>query len=559
MSRSTLSPDTSTPGDASTVSRRNLLRLAFAGAGIAASGPALARTGLLDGADGVVAQGSLPGVVSKEAPFDGPRVPRFVRDLVIPPVLQPTSTAPATATSPAVHTYDLEHRVARQQILPENFPATEIWGYNGIFPGPTIRQQRNGARVVVRNKNSLPAGNPFSMHLHGSPSQPIFDGHPDDLTPVGQSKTYKFPNSQEARTLWYHDHAMHQTAQHVYKGLAGFFLQEPAPADVAEYGLDALPSGKYDVPLMIGDMQFRADGSVAYDDGGHDSLWGNVNVVNGRAWPKLDVDRTRYRFRMLVASVSRSYNFALSNNAPITVIGTDAGLLPEPVPVSSYRHGMAERYDVVIDFSSYAPGTKITLMNISAEGAPMRQVLQFVVGGTAVASKPVPARLNDVVFPSEADVVQTRHFKFDRTNGQWAINGMTWNGSVAATPKIGTTEKWVLETNSGGWFHPVHIHLVDFQVLRRNDSTGMVFPYEKGWKDVAYVGANETVEVLMTFHEPEAIDPSQPTLGAFVMHCHNLVHEDHDMMNQFEIQDGAGAQQAAAEVPSMMVQWRLEA
>ena len=153
---------------------------------------------------------------------------------------------------------------------------------------------------------------------------------------------------------------------------------------------------------MIGDMQFRSNGTVAYDDEGHDSLWGNVNVVNGRAWPKLNVDRTKYRFRMLVASVSRSYNFALSNSAPITIIGTDAGLLPAPVPVSQLpaRHGRALRRRHRLQ--QYAPGTKITLLNTAADGDAMRQVLQFVVGSTAVASKPIPDRLNDVVFPSES-------------------------------------------------------------------------------------------------------------------------------------------------------------
>jgi FtsP/CotA-like multicopper oxidase with cupredoxin domain len=552
------------------VSRRSLIRLALAGAGIAASGPALARTGLLDGADGAVRADSIPGVVSADAPFPGPTVPKFERDLVIPPTLAPTTSTQATKTARATRTYDLEHRVSTQQILPAPFPATEVWAYNGIVPGPTIRQQRGGPLTFVRNKNSLPAGHPYSMHLHGSPSQPFFDGHPDDLTPVGATKTYKYPNSQEARTLWYHDHAIHQTAEHVYKGLAGFFIHDPSAADVTKYGLDALPSGKYDVPLMVGDMQFRTDGTVAYDDKGHDSLWGNVNVVNGRAWPKMHVDRTRYRFRMLVGSVSRSYNFALSNGAPITMIGTDAGLLPAPVQVSSFRHGMAERYDVVIDFSRFTVGTKITLLNTAADG-DMRQVMQFVVDGPEVASRPVPARLNDVMFPQESAVVQTRHFKFDRSNSLWTINGIPWDGVVAAKPKVGTTEKWVLETNSGGWFHPVHIHLVDFQILRRNG--GPVFPYEQGWKDVAYVGANETVEVLMTFHEPEVIDPAHPTLGKFVMHCHNLVHEDHDMMNQFEIQPGAAPTNTTggtggtggtvkgrpAMAPMMMVQWELEA
>ena len=544
------------------VSRRSLIRLALAGAGIAATGPVLARTGLLPGGDGTVRQDIIPGVVSGMAPFAGPVFTRFERDVIIPATLAPTSSTIATSTARATRTYDLEHRVTTQQILPAPFPATEIWSYNGTVPGPTIRQQRNGPLTIVRNKNSLPAGHPYSMHLHGSPSQPIFDGHPDDLTPVGSTKTYKYPNSQEGRTLWYHDHAIHQTAEHVYKGLAGFFIQDPSAADVAAYGLDALPKGKYDVPLMVGDMQFTADGTVAYDDKGHDSLWGNVNVVNGRAWPKMNVDRTKYRFRMLVASVSRSFNFALSNGAPITIIGTDAGLLPAPVAVSSYRHGMAERYDVIIDFSRFAVGTKITLLNTATDDT-MREVMQFVVTGPAVASKPIPSRLNAVVFPKEADVTTTRNFKFNRTNGLWSINGIPWDGAVAATPKVGTTEKWILETSSGGWFHPVHIHLVDFQILRRNG--GPVFPYEQGWKDVAYVGANETLELLMTFHEPEAIDATQPTLGKFVMHCHNLVHEDHDMMNQFEIQPGAPAATTAQPViraamaPAMMVQWDLQA
>ena len=539
------------------VSRRQMLRLALAGAGIVATGPVLARTGLLSGDPAVVRQDVIPGVISKPAPFAGPSVPKFERDLVLPAVLAPTTTR-TNPDGKQVKVYDLEHKVSTAQILPVPFPATEIWGYNGTLPGPTIKQQRYGALTEVRNKNSLPAGHPYSMHLHGSPSQPFFDGHPDDLTQVGATKTYKYPNSQEARTLWYHDHAIHQTAEHVYKGLAGFFIQQPAAAEIDRYSLNNLPSGEYDVPLMVGDLQFDERGNIAYDDKGHDSLWGNVNVVNGKAFPYMDVDRTSYRFRMLVASVSRSYNFALSNGQAITVIGSDAGLLPSPVPVKSYRHGMAERYDVVIDFSKLAVGTKVTLLNTTTDG-DMRQVMQFVVGSKAVTSKPLPAKLNDVVFPAESAVAVTREFKFDRTNGLWAINGLTWDGSIAATPKVGTTEKWILRTNGGGWFHPVHIHLVDFQILRRNGQPAL--PYEKGWKDVVYVGRGESVELLMTFHEPEKIDPTKPTLGKFVMHCHNLVHEDHDMMNQFEIHGGHGDAVAAraSMPPAMMVQWSLEA
>lgn len=137
----------------SSVSRRGLLRLALAGAGIAATGPVLARTGLLDGPDGVVRSDVIPGVISNDAPFAGPSVPKFERDLLIPPTLAPTSSTKATRTARATRTYDLEHRVATQQILPPPFPATEVWAYNGIVPGPTIRQTRNGPLTVVRNLN----------------------------------------------------------------------------------------------------------------------------------------------------------------------------------------------------------------------------------------------------------------------------------------------------------------------------------------------------------------------------------------------------------------------
>ena len=540
--------------------RRSLLRLALAGAGVAATGPVLARTGLI-GSDGVSEQGTVNGVINHDSPMDGPNVPKFTRDLVIPPVLKPTSSSETTDY------YDLRHEVTTQQILPAPFPKTQIYSYNGIVPGPTIVQYRNGKKTQVKNYNGLPAGHPYSMHLHGSPSQPIYDGHPDDLTQPGESKTYKYPNSEESRTLWYHDHAMHQTADHVYKGLAGFFLQYPSAEDIAKYGLDKLPKGKYDVPLLVADMQFDTRGNVKYDDKGDDSLWGNVNVVNGIAYPNLKVDRTRYRFRILVASVSRGFNFKLSNSQVMQIIATDAGLLPAPVSVTSYRHGMAERYEVVIDFTNLAVGTKVTLNNTAGDG-PMRQVMQFEVTGPIVPSSPVPDKLNDVVFPKESDVVATREFRFDRSNGMWTINGLPWNGKVAAAPKIGDTEKWILQNNSGGWFHPIHIHLVDFQILRRNGAGAL--PYEKGWKDVAYIGPNERVEVLMTFHEADRVDPEQPTTGKYVMHCHNLVHEDHDMMNQFETQPKAGATTVAAaashggmkmdaNAPSMMVQWDLQA
>jgi spore coat protein A len=591
-----------TSGEGSSLSRRNLLRLGVAGAGATAAGPVIARSGLLSGTAGAVQQGTVGGVISGTAPMAGPKVPLFVREMPILQVERPAETRTETVLgrSATVKYYDVVQKKGKAPLLPAPFPQTEIWGYNGQYPGPTFRQTQGGAYTVVRNTNELPQST--STHLHSSPSQPAHDGHPDDQTwAVGAAAparsafdggqvyqpthTYRYPNAEETRTLWYHDHGMHHTATNVYKGLVGFFIQDPDAATRAKFDLDKLPSGKYDVPMIVADMQFNADGTVAYDDKGHDSLWGNVILVNGYAWPKMTVDRTRYRLRILVADLSRGYNFQVSTGsmgspAPsVTCIATEAGLLSDPVKVSSWRQGMAERYEFVIDFSKAKEGEKFTLQNRAADG-DMGQVLQFVAAGPVVASDPVPAHLNDYVFGAEereaVNNANPRRFVFERTNGEWVINGLPWDGRVAAAPRVGTVEKWILQNKSGGWFHPVHIHLVDFHIVRRNG--GAPFAYEKGWKDVVYVGPNETVELVMRFKAADQIDPAKPVTGKYVMHCHNLIHEDNDMMTQFDTSDGATdtgglrVQNAALHTShgghttrradkghSMMVQWDLRA
>jgi FtsP/CotA-like multicopper oxidase with cupredoxin domain len=497
-----------------------------------------------------------------------------------------------------VHYYDVVQKKGYAQLLPEPFPETEIWGYNGIYPGPTFRQTQHGAYTVVRQKNTLPMST--STHLHSSPSQPAHDGHPDDMTwsddvPCPEKSefdgrgvyqpehVYRYPNGQETRTLWYHDHGMHHTATNVYKGMMGFFIQDPDEASAKKFDLHKLPSGDHDVPLVVADMQFDQKGNVAFDDKAHDSLWGNVILVNGQAWPKMTVDCTRYRFRVLVADLSRGYNFQLSAGdlgtpAPkVTCIATEAGLLTKPVQVTSWRQGMAERYEFVFDFTNAKKGEKFTLKNLAADG-DMGQVLQFVANGTVVRSDEVPPALNDYEFGAEEKEVinakTPRRFVFERTNGEWVINGLPWNGRVAAAPKVNTTEIWVLENKSGGWFHPVHIHLVDFHIVRRNGRPP--FEYEKGWKDVVYVGPNEKVELVMRFKSADEIDPSRPITGKYVMHCHNLIHEDNDMMTQFETQPNPGKSSGAVSAQnasmrghsmhgssmngrSMMVQWTLRA
>jgi FtsP/CotA-like multicopper oxidase with cupredoxin domain len=435
--------------------------------------------------------------------------------------------------------YEISQRAARAEILPGY--QTEIWAYNGIPGGPTIKARR-GRPAVVQQINNLPATHPTlgyesttSTHLHGSASLPQYDGYASDVTAPGQWKNYKYPNIQEARTLWYHDHGVMHTGENAYMGLAAMYIM----TDTLEQSLP-IPHGDYDVPLIVRDAMFDSSGNFIYDDEGHSGLFGDVILVNGRPWPVMKVQRRKYRFRILNASISRGYTFALSTGDPFTVIGTDGGLMKFPQKTTRLRHGMAERYEVVIDFAKYAPGQRVVLQNLGVKNArdydTTGKVMAFDVVDGAVdeSNNAIPDLLNPN--PPAMDLVptknmKTRRFEFIRTNGMWTINGKTWQDVkdsgyeyVWANPGLGDTEIWEFVNTSGGWFHPVHVHLVDFKILDRNGKPPAT--YELGPKDVVYVGENETVRMIANFG---------PHQGKYMIHCHNLVHEDHDMMAQFRV------------------------
>ena len=464
----------------------------------------------------------------------------FQVQLGVPPVLQPVRRNATTDY------YMLTMRYAQQNILP-GFPSTGIFGYNGITPGPTIKATRNRP-VVVRHINQLPARHPLlgyqdttSVHLHGNASQPQFDGWAEDLTPPGFYKDYIWPNEQEARTLWYHDHAVMHTSENVYMGLAAFYISNDPNVKLP------LPKGKYDVPLMISDKIFAQDGSLIYDESGvdfdaeHDSLFGDVILVNGKPWPTMKVERRKYLFRFLNASPSRSYELRLSSREPFTVVATDGGLMPAPQQVETFRLGMAERYGVVIDFEKYEIGDKVVLQNLGLDrNNPVfnstRQIMRFDVTRNAATlnNNKVPAVLNTSTDPfnpmrlTEADAVRTRDWLFARDGGDWTINGQRWDANrTDANPALGDVEIWRFINRSGGWFHPIHPHLIDFKVLDRDGDPP--FAYERGPKDVVYAGEEETIRVIARFG---------PRIGKYMMHCHNLVHEDTDMMTNFEVGSG---------------------
>jgi FtsP/CotA-like multicopper oxidase with cupredoxin domain len=376
------------------------------------------------------------------------------------------------------------------------------------------------------------------VHLHGSASLPQFDGYASDITFPGEYKDYHYPNFQPARTLWYHDHGVHHTAENVMMGQAGqYHLSDPREDALR------LPRGEFDVPLIISDRMFTKTGEFLFDTNDHSGMYGDVILVNGAPWPAMKVKRRKYRFRVLNGSVSRAYEYALSTGDPFTVIGTDGGLMPHPQTVTRMRHIMAERYEIVIDFAKYKPGTRVVLQNRNPPNnvayPDVDKIMAFDV--TDEPFDPANNEIPDVLFPDNPvmtlqprESVATRHLRLQRQDGLWTVNGTTWDKIVEsgftfteANPRRGTAEIWELENRSGGWQHPLHIHLIDFKILDRNGRPP--FPWELGPKDVAYLGENETVRVLARFDG----------LGRYMVHCHNLVHEDHDMMTQFEVVDPA--------------------
>ncbi|MEV7802177.1 multicopper oxidase domain-containing protein [Microbispora sp. NPDC088329] len=454
----------------------------------------------------------------------------------------PSRLAPVRTDSTTDH-YEITQRVAELRILP-GLP-TPAWTYGGTFPGPTI-VSRSGRRTVVRHRNDLPQ--PVVVHLHGGHTPAGSDGYPVDLIlptsgamPADHAmpgmpgdvatgeRAYAYPMNQRAATLWYYDHRMGHTGLNVWRGLAGFHL-------VADDESDALllPRGHRDIPLMIVDRSFAADGSFRYPvtatggvaDAYMNGVLGDVILVNGAPWPVAQTDPARYRLRLLNASNARRYRLELdpqpAGGSALVQIGSDGGLLARPVGHDALELAPGERFDVVVDFSRYRQGTKVRLVNRLGSGSTA-EVMRFdVTGRDRGDDSAIPDRLGAGVAPlAPQHAVATRTFVFrQRRGGAWAINDLAYRpGRALATPRLGTVEIWRFVTD---FHHPVHLHLDHFQVLSRNG--GAPGPYDAGWKDTVDVRPSDAVEILTRFTDYQ---------GAFLLHCHNLEHEDMAMMADF--------------------------
>ena len=485
----------------------------------------------------------------------------FVDPLPIPPVARPVSGSAGDEAEYEIAAVEFE------QTLHSDLPPVRVWGWDDgasgpVYPGPTIEARRDrpvhvtwkndirGPDGVPRTRHYLPVDECVGatdeartvVHLHGGHVAAASDGYPEDAYGPGEELTYEYPNWQPAATLWYHDHALGITRLNVYLGLAGLYVLR----DDQEQAL-GLPAGAHEIPLVIQDRSFNPDGTLQYPAMWMEHFFGNTTLVNGRVWPYLAVDRGKYRFRVLNGSNARFYRLALSDESAFDVIATDTGLLAAPVPLTSLLLGPGERAEIVIDFAGYDPGTRVRLINTAPApfpGSPgvgaVPNVMQFRVGDAAGHTDPLPDALVEVGALDPAGAAAERDFELARVTddcggARWLINGKEWE-EVSEQPRLGTVEVWRF-INRSGFAHPMHMHLVSFRVLDRQEFAVLddeiqplgdpvpPAPEEDGWKDTVLVAPDQMVRVIARFDD---------FVGRFPYHCHMLEHEDHMMMRQFE-------------------------
>ena len=436
---------------------------------------------------------------------------------------------------------------------------TRMWGFGSTFPGPTF-DLRTGQDILVEWANELPSKHFLPIdhtlhgaeadkpevravaHLHGAKVPPESDGYPEDWIVPGKSAIYHYPNEQDATMLWYHDHAMGINRLNIFAGLAGLYILRDKAEEASH-----LPSGKYEIPLVICDRMFDKDGQLYYPvSDKQESPWipeffGNANLVNGKLFPYLEVESRQYRFRVLNAANGRFFRLSLSNKQTFHQIGTDQGLLAAPVPVQKIMIAPGERLDLIIDFKEGA-GSKIILMD---NFVPL---MQFRVSAAGVKDESVlPMSLRNIEKLQESAAVKTRMLSLDEVDDpvqnpvKMLLNGKNWHDSVTENPTLNSTEIWNL-LNPTDDSHPIHLHLVRFQILdrRKFETFGYLTrqqlrftgppvppdPTEAGWKDTVRAEPGMVTRIIARF---------EGYAGRYVWHCHILEHEDNEMMRPFDV------------------------
>ena len=526
-----------------------------------------------------------------------------------------------------------------QQVLPSSFKAgpyagkTLVWGYNGSYPGPTVVAKRNVPTAVtwvnsLSNPKLLPylpidqtlhwadplnchqgttcATQPYTgpvptvPHLHGGEVPSAFDGHPNGwFTPGNAIKgpafvttAYRYPNGQDAATLWYHDHTLGITRLNVYAGLAGFYLLRDAANEPAN-----LPSGTFEREIVFQDRMFDTNGQLLYPANGStyggrtrsshpfwvEHFLGDVAVVNGKAWPYLNVEPRRYRLRLLNGSTSRIYTLQLqtasgSAGPSFWEIGTDGGLLASPVQSSSITMAPGERADVIVDFTgkqglsfivkngdnhswggSGSSGSLTELMKINVS-LPLSGADTSLVPTAMTNLRPTNplVRLGTTVTSSTPTRQMT--LEKDRNGDGFLLNGKPWTDAVSEMPRVGATEVWQIDNHTGDT-HPIHLHLIQFQISNGGSgyNSSSTDASLDGWKDTIRVEGWGSTSIIARW-APQAtpagaVQPGQnlfpfdptstpgvtdsfgfPGGSGYVWHCHIIEHEDNEMMRPYLVQ-----------------------
>lgn len=423
----------------------------------------------------------------------------------------------------------------------------EAWS-PGVGPvGPTIRA-RTGDLAQIRFENQLPESS--ILHWHGLRVPESADGHPRLAVDSGAEYRYEFPIVDRAGTYWYHAHPHHRTGIQAYRGMAGMLLIGDADEDRLE-----LPTGAHEIPLLIQDRRLLANGTFIYEPVMHEQMegyFGDTPFANGIRLPEHLVATTTYRLRVVNGTTSRILRLGLSNGQDMLLIGSDGGLLPAPVALTSLDLGTGERADLLVDFSRIAVGTRLALLSLAFEsparmggmgmgrgmggmgrmgagGVPQGgelRLVEFVVDRAVVPAPWRPRALPTIRRLDPARAARTRTFQFESAMMQHAINGRTFDMErIDETVRFGDTEVWTF-VNDSPFPHPVHMHEVQFQVIERTGGRARIMPWELGWKDTVLVFPGERVSVIAAFDRYR---------GRFLMHCHNMVHEDMGMMMNFAI------------------------
>ncbi|WP_336082264.1 multicopper oxidase family protein [Nocardia sp. SSK8] len=401
---------------------------------------------------------------------------------------------------------------------------TPTWGYSGDVLGPTLRARR-GDRVAVTVTNALPEAT--SVHWHGMHVPARCDGGPHQMIAPGATWVPEWTIEQPAATLWYHPHPHGVTEKQVQRGLSGFFLLDDEDADALglpqEYGVD-------DIPLVVQDRRFTADGALDESDPTDVGLLGDTVITNGIAGAHLDVTTERVRLRVLNGSSGRLYRFALADGRAFDLVGTDGGLLPEPVRLTDIRLSPGERAEIVV---AMTPGENVTVRSLPiTERAGIDRAREFgfddifdvLVLRAAETLRPSPALPTTLVplLPLVApDTAPTRSFDL-----RWfMINNRRMDmNRIDMTIPLGSTEVWTVR-NKDNWPHNFHIHDVRFQIVAVDGNPPP--PALSGWKDTVYTEPYRTYTLAMRF--TDHADPTFP----YMYHCHLLHHEDQGMMGQF--------------------------